>query len=207
MEKMIADPENYFKRFIPSRTSLLKHLEQEALTQEIPIVGPVVGELLYILVRVCGAKRILELGTATGYSGIFLAQACEETDGQLTTIEMSPGLALRAQRNFEKSGLEHRVDIRLGECQEVMAEMQHQDEPYDFIFMDIDKEYYGPVLPICQRLLKPGGLLLADNTGFNDAREFNKMIVESGEWRSVHLYAFLPQHSPEHDALCLALRI
>jgi predicted O-methyltransferase YrrM len=207
MQKMITNPDHYFKTFIPSRSSLLINLEEEASAEEIPIVGPVVGELLYILARVCGAKRIIELGTATGYSGIYLAQACQEADGQLTTIEMSPDLAIRAQRNFEKAGLEQRVDIRIGECHAVMGDMQQKKEVHDFIFMDIDKEYYASALPLCHQLLKPAGLLLVDNAAFNDAREFNQLIAESTEWKSVHLYALLPQHSPEHDALCLALRI
>jgi predicted O-methyltransferase YrrM len=207
MEKMIQAPDQYFKGFIPSRNALLMALEKESFAEEIPIVGPVVGELLYILARVCNAKRILELGTATGYSSIYLAQACEETDGQLTTIDMSPELVNRAQQNFEKANLTSRVNIREGECQTVMEAMKQNNECYDFIFMDIDKEYYASALPLCQALLKSGGLLLVDNAAFNDSREFNQMIAENRAWRSVHLYALLPQHSPEHDALCLAVRI
>jgi hypothetical protein len=72
---MIPDMENYFRGFIPRRDALLRELEEEAKRESIPIVGPVVGELLYILARMSGAKNILELGTATGYSGIYLARA------------------------------------------------------------------------------------------------------------------------------------
>ncbi len=72
---MIPDLENYFRNLVPPRTELLRRLEAEAEQEHIPIVGPVVGELLFILARVMGARRILELGTATGYSAIYLAQA------------------------------------------------------------------------------------------------------------------------------------
>ena len=68
MSPMIPDPEAYFRQFIPPRDALLLDLESEAAKEEIPIVGPVVGELLFLLARITHAKRILELGTATGYS-------------------------------------------------------------------------------------------------------------------------------------------
>ena len=206
MEKMIADPVAYFQSFVPSRSPILCNMEEEAQKEDIPIVGPVVGELLYILARITQARRILELGTATGYSGIYLAQACLENGGQLTTIEMNPDLAVEARHNFEKAGVAAQVDIRRGESRQVMAAMASAAEQFDFIFMDIDKEFYAPALPLCRQLLNPGGFLLADNAAFNDARDFNQAISSSRHWRSVHLYALLPQHSPEHDALCLALR-
>ena len=82
MSRMIPDPEGYFRKFVPSRDSLLLEMEEEARQEGIPIVGPVVGELLYILVCASGAVQILELGTATGYSAIYLARACDELNGR-----------------------------------------------------------------------------------------------------------------------------
>jgi len=75
MPDLIDNPEEYFRQFLPKRDQLLIELEEEARREEIPIVGPIVGELLHILARVTQARRILELGTATGYSTIFLARA------------------------------------------------------------------------------------------------------------------------------------
>ena len=77
---------------------------------------------------------------------------------------------------------------------------------FDLIFLDIEKLDYVKVLPECQRLLKKGGLLVADNVGFKDPEEFNQTITEHKAWRSIPLFSFLPLHSPENDALCLALR-
>ena len=85
-----------------------------------------------------------------------------------------------------------------------MAEMTG---PFDFIFMDIDKESYLPALPHCRRLLKLGGLLFTDNVGFAGADPFNREIFASEDWRTVNLLGFLPFHSPEQDGLSLALRI
>ena len=77
----------------------------------------------------------------------------------------------------------------------------------DMVFMDIEKEDYLGMLPHCTRIVRPGGLLLADNVGFADADPFNRALYESPSWRSVSLYAFLPEHSPEMDGLCMAARI
>jgi len=79
-------------------------------------------------------------------------------------------------------------------------------ESFNFIFLDIEKQDYVQVLPDCQRLLIKGGLLVADNVGFKDADEFNRTIAGYGAWKSIPLLAFWPLHSPENDALCLALR-
>jgi len=81
MSDIIDHPETYFRRFLPEREPLLLELEEEAKREDIPIVGPFVGELLHILARVTRAERILELGTATGYSTIFLARAFSSDSG------------------------------------------------------------------------------------------------------------------------------
>ena len=204
MSVMTPNLDEYFRKFVPSKDSLLSELETEALKEEIPIIGPVVGELLSILVTATQAKRILELGTATGYSAIFLARGCEAVNGKVITLEMSPGLAERARSNFRKAGIEYSTEVMSGDARELMSNM---NEPFDFIFLDIDKEYYLDVLEQCHRLLKSGGLLFVDNVGFKDADNFNQAIFRHPGWRSVHLLSFLPFHSPEKDGLCLALRI
>ena len=163
-----------------------------------------VGELLYILAGTSRAERILELGTATGYSAIFLARSFASDRGRLVTIDHDPDMAVRAETNFQRAGLDGQIDIIIGDVQEKLSEM---NEFFDFIFLDIDKEHYAAVLPDCHRLLEPGGLLIADNTGFKDADPFNRLIFKSSEWKSVNFFAYLPFHSPEKDGLCLAMRL
>ena len=204
MPDLIDNPEEYFRQFLPKRDQLLIELEEEARREEIPIVGPIVGELLHILARVTQARRILELGTATGYSTIFLARAFASTRGRLVTIDKDTHMAARAKINFHRAGLDQQIDIVVGDSQEKLSEM---DKSFDLVFLDIDKEYYASVLPHCRRLLKKGGLLIADNVGFKDADPFNRLIFKSSEWRSVNLFAYLPLHSPEKDGLCLASRL
>jgi predicted O-methyltransferase YrrM len=203
MSDMVEHPERYFREFIPARDQLLLNLEQDAREKEIPIIGPVVGELLYLLVCTAEPKRILELGTATGYSGIYLAKGCAPYGGRLVTIEKDPALAEQARSNFEKAGILKHIDIIVGD---VFMESAKLKETFDLVFLDIDKTDYIRVLDRCRHLLRRNGLLFADNVGFKGADEFNKEISRSSHWRSVHLYSLLPHHSPEKDGLCLAIR-
>ncbi len=204
MSPMIPDLEGYFQGFIPSRDELLLKLEQEAQEEGIPIVGPVVGELLFILARATAAANILELGTATGYSTIYLGRGCAASNGQVLTLELDADMARRARRNFATAGLADRLEVRVGQALDLLPTLTG---PFDLIFMDIDKESYLPALPFCYHLLKVGGLLITDNVGFSGADAFNREIFRQRQWRTVHLLSFLPHHSPEKDGLSLALRV
>jgi len=204
MSQLIDQPEKYFKDLIPARDELLLALEAEAKQENIPIVGPVVGELLFILAGATRAQSILEVGTATGYSAIYLARACEPVNGRVVTLEHDSSRASRARQNFQKAGLGDRVDVRVADALQTLNRL---DGEFDMIFIDIEKKDYIKALPDCHRLLRKGGLLVADNVGFKDADEFNHAIADHPAWRSVSLFSYLPLHSPEHDALCLALRL
>jgi predicted O-methyltransferase YrrM len=203
MSKIVNEPEAYFRGFSRKDDPLLRELELEAEREHIPIVGPVVGELLFILSRVCSARSILELGTATGYSTIFLARACALNDGAVTSLEHDPALAARARKNLGRAGLADQAKIV---CGDAFAELSRMQGGFNLIFMDIDKADYSRALPECHRLLRPQGLLVADNVAFPDADPFNRAVFSDGGWRPVSLLAFLPGHSPERDGLCLALR-
>ena len=203
MSQMMPHLESYFRGFVPRRDELLQEMEIEAKAENIPIVGPVVGELLFLLTRATGAVSILELGTATGYSAIHLARGCLP-NGRVVSLEWDEAMAARARANFARAGLSRQIEVRVGEAVKLMAELSG---PFDFIFMDIDKESYLPALPHCRRLLKLGGLLFTDNVGFAGADSFNREIFAAADWRTVNLLGFLPFHSPEQDGLSLALRV
>ena len=124
-----------------------------------PIVGAAEGSLLYILARAIGARRVLELGTAIGYSGSWLARALPDR-GELVTVERNPGTADIARRNFEAVGVADKVRVEVGEATEVLPRLRG---PFDMVFNDIDKAHYLAVLPHCLRLVRVGGLLVTDN--------------------------------------------
>ncbi len=203
MSAIVDNPDAYFSQFVPKRDKLLLELEAEAQRDAIPIVGPVVGELLFILAHVCGAKRILELGTATGYSTIFLASACDDVAGRVVTLEQDEAIAEKALNNFKKAGLQHRIELRV--C-DALQELATLDTFFDLIFMDIEKEDYLRALPHFRNCIRKGGLLVVDNVAFKGADGFNRAIVEQADWRSVSLFSYLPHHSPEYDGICLAMR-
>jgi predicted O-methyltransferase YrrM len=204
MSALVDYPEDYFRALVPSRDALLRELEEEAAAEGIPIVGPVVGQLLQILALFAGAERILELGTATGYSGLYLARACKERGGSLLTLESDPRLAERARSTFRRDGAQNRVQVMEAEGVRAMRDMEA--DSFDLAFLDIDKESYEPALDQLSRVVRRFGLLVADNTGFSESSDFNRVIQNDPRWRCVQLLTFLPEHSPEYDGLCLAVR-
>jgi predicted O-methyltransferase YrrM len=123
-------------------------------------ITPDTGRLLAILVRASGARRLLEVGTSNGYSTIWLAWAAQGTDGEVTTIERSQAKAALARGNIERAGLSERVSVRVGQAGEVLAALAG---PFDFIFLDADRESYPAYLDRILSLLRPGGLLVTDN--------------------------------------------
>ena len=123
------------------------------------MVGEVEGRFLEFLVRSTGAKRVLELGTFTGYSSLSLARGLSE-GGRVVTCDVNEETTAIARRYAEEAGLADRIEYRLGPGLETLADLEG---PFDLIFVDADKEnylnYYEAVLP----MLAPDGLLLADN--------------------------------------------
>ena len=148
MSKIVDNPESYFRNLIPPRDELMKALEIQAERERIPIIGPVLGELMYILVFATKARKILELGTATGYSAIYLARACEAANGLVTTIENNYSMAEQAEQNFQQAGVADRIQIRVGDASELISQLQGE---FDFIFLDIEKQEYIKLLPDCHR--------------------------------------------------------
>lgn len=203
MSVMVENPTAYFSQWICDRSELLRAMEQEAADQGIPIVGPVVGRLLYLLARLSKAGRILELGTATGYSAIFMGAACRENPGRIISLEIDSAMAERARHNIARAGLTDFVEVR---CEDALRALAAFDQHVDMIFMDVEKQDYAKLLPMLTKIMQPNGLLVADNTGFKDAHRFNAMIHEDRMWTSVNLWAFLPGHSPTRDGLCIAVR-
>ena len=106
----------------PGGTACSWNWNGEAQAEGIPIVGPVVGELLFILARTTGAANILELGTATGYSALHLARGCQPAGGRVVTLEWDEAMAARARANFARAGLAQQIEVRVGDALQLMAD-------------------------------------------------------------------------------------
>lgn len=121
------------------------------------------GQFLMLLARSLGARRILELGTLAGYSSIWLARALPE-DGRLVTLELNPRHAAIAQQNIARAGLGHKVEIRVGAALEGLAQAAAANEaPFDFIFIDADKQNSVGYFEEALRLARPGTVIVMDN--------------------------------------------
>jgi predicted O-methyltransferase YrrM len=125
----------------------------------LPLVDAEVGALLRVMATSIGAARVLEIGTAIGYSGIWLAGALPP-DGMLLTLEMDEERAREARDNFARAGLADRVSVIVGDAKLKLAKVSG---PFDLIFQDGDKQLYTPLLDRLVALLRPGGLLVTDN--------------------------------------------
>ena len=121
------------------------------------------GKLLHLLVRLQGARTILEVGTLGGYSTIWLARALP-ADGRLVTLELDPTHAEVASANIARAGLVARVEVRVGPASESLSRLTQEGvEPFDMVFIDADKEGYPDYLDWALRLTRPGSLIVADN--------------------------------------------
>ncbi len=118
------------------------------------------GRLLRLLTEAAGAKNVVEIGTSTGYSGLWLSLALRQTGGRLTTFEIDPGRAATAREFFRKAGLDRQATVVIGDAHQTLATLK---DPIDVVFMDADKEGYVDYLKRLMPLLKPGGVILAHN--------------------------------------------
>jgi predicted O-methyltransferase YrrM len=150
--------------FLPSDSALVETLSQSAAADLPPInVAPNQGKLLELLAKMRRSRRILEIGTLGGYSTIWLARALP-SDGHLVTLELEPLHAEVARKNIDRSGLGPLVDIRVGPATKSLQDLIDGDaEPFDFIFIDADKDAYPKYLELSLHLSRPGTVIVADN--------------------------------------------
>lgn len=184
----VAEVEDYLYDMLPPRDEVLAGMEAEASRDHVAIVGPAVARVLYQLAVISGAKKIFEMGSAIGYSTIWLARAVGE-GGRVIYTDGDPKRAEKARRNFDRAGVAPRITVRIGDALEILSE---QKELYDIIFNDVDKTDYPRVLRLALPRLKSGGLFITDNVLWSgkltkpnpDAQtkailEFNKLIYGS----------------------------
>jgi predicted O-methyltransferase YrrM len=149
---------------VPSDPALDAAIEASNAAGLPPIaVTPAQGKLLYLLARLLGARRILEIGTLGGYSTIWLARALPG-DGRIITIESEPRHAGVARANIARAGLAARADLRLGPALEILPQIAAEAEgPFDLSFIDADKANIPSYFKHALKLSRPGSLIIVDN--------------------------------------------
>ena len=138
---------------------------REGKAEGLPIVFPETGALLHALVRLTGARRVLEIGTAIGYSTLWMATALP-VDGQVISLERHADRAARARAHAVEAGLGDRVHVMIGDASRFLHKIAG---PFDLIFQDGDKAGYLTLLDRLAALLRPGGVLVADNVLWSGA--------------------------------------
>jgi caffeoyl-CoA O-methyltransferase len=186
------DVDKYIYDLLPERDAVVKEMEAYAAEHRVPIIGPAVARLLTLLVQVSGARRIFEMGSAIGYSTIWLARAAG-TKAKVFYTDGNPENARRAQEHFRKAGVAKRINVQVGDALELVKKTPGK---FDFIFNDINKHQYPDALRAALPKLQRGGLFVTDNTlwsgkaaqpaGAEDSdtrgvQEFNRLVYASKE--------------------------
>ena len=160
-------------------TPVMRALREETAGHEWAVmqISPEQGALMALLVELTGATRALEVGVFTGYSALVVATAMG-VDGRLTALDIDPDYSATARRFWADAGVAERIELRLGDARESLAALRAEglDGSYDIAFIDADKSGYDIYYEHCLALLRPGGLVLIDNT-FHMGQ-----IAEPGRW-------------------------
>jgi predicted O-methyltransferase YrrM len=194
--------EAYMLGLLPKRDSVLARMEDEADRENIPIIGPHEGALLSLLVRIAGAKRVLELGTATGYSGIWLLRGTD--GGVLTTYEVDGKRAARARANFAEAGLGKQALVLE---QDAVGGLEKLQDRFDACFIDLlnsfpSEDVTRRVVELCIERLDEGALLIADNA----LRQGDVVNPENQQTRNVVLYNQVIGKHPRLESVVIPIR-
>ena len=192
------DVEEYLYGLLPERDAVINEIEDYAAAKDVPIIGPAVARLLALLVQVSGAKRIFEMGSAIGYSTIWLARAAGPK-GKVIYTDGSPENAKRAKEYFKRGGVSKRIDVQVGDALELVKKAPGK---FDLIFNDVNKTQYPGAMRAALLKLKKGGLFITDNTLWSGKaarpaapddgdtlgiQEFNRLVYASKELYPVML--------------------
>lgn len=163
----------YIRKTIKGNDGILAEMEEFARINHVPIIQPEVAKLLLVLGKVHKPRKILEVGTAIGYSSILLSSVLQP-GGRLDTIERYELMADRAKDNIKRAGREDVISIMVGDALEVLKCL---DKKYDMIFLDAAKGQYPEFLPDCLRMLEKGGLMVSDNVLYKGMVATDELVV------------------------------
>ena len=151
--------QKYLDSLLPPRDAVLRDMERYAAEHNTPIVGPACARAIHELARAIKARRIFEMGSAIGYSTMWLARAAGPK-GTVYYTDSNPENARRAEAYLRRGGVLNRVKLLIGNALELLKATPGQ---FDMIFNDVDKPYYPAVLRLAAPRIRPGGLLVTDN--------------------------------------------
>ncbi|HVT57754.1 MAG TPA: O-methyltransferase [Thermoanaerobaculia bacterium] len=152
------EQESYLERLLPPRDSILREMEEQAARENIPISDPEVGQLLSVLARAAGARRIVEVGTAIGYGALCMARGAPQA--KVYTVDIDPARLTAARGYLTRAGVEERVELLEGPALDVLPSLTG---PFDLAYIDGVKLEYRRYLDLLLPRLRIGGMVVADN--------------------------------------------
>lgn len=183
------------------------HMEKEALRDEVPVIRRATRDLLRYLLRVKEPRRVLEVGTAIGYSALCMKECLPDT-ARITTIEKVEMRLEKARENLKKYDGRGQIRLVEGDACEVLKSMAQRQDSYDFIFMDAAKGQYLNFLPDIMKILEPGGLLISDNI-LHDCDILESRYAVTRRDRTIHSrmreYLYTITHMSQLETICLSL--
>ena len=185
----------------------LRQLEKKALSEYVPIIKKPTQSLLRFLIQNNKPDQILEVGTAVGFSSIFMSQFIGE-HAHITTIEKMEERIVQAKDNRKKAGKDEQITILEGDAAVILKELKEKENVYDMIFMDAVKGQYLNFLPDIFDLLKPGGLLVSDNV-LQDGDIIESRYAVTRRNRTIHCrmreYLYELTHSDSFETVVLPI--
>lgn len=171
----------YIRSLESPEREIIEEIEKEALQGNVPIIRKETQSFLKVLLGMKQPKKVLEIGTAVGFSAILMCEYLSE-DAKITTVENYDKRIPIARENFRRAGKENKIQLIEGDAMEVLKELTG---PFDFIFMDAAKAQYIHYLPEVLRLLPSGGVLLTDNV-LQDGDVIESRYVVERRNRTIH---------------------
>ena len=197
--------EVFFDSLRPDYPDYLNALEKEALRTEVPIIRRATRDILRYLLKTKKPKRVLEVGTAIGYSALFM-QYCLPPESEITTIEKVEMRLVEARKNLEKYDDKNQITLLEGDATEVLQQLCEKEETFDFIIMDAAKGQYLSFLPNVLQLLEIGGTLVSDNT-LHDRDVIESRYAVTRRDRTIHArmreYLYRLMHHEQLETICL----
>ncbi len=180
---MIVDERitSYIHSLIPDEQGVIGEIEQNALQEEVPIIRKETKEWIKTMLLIKKPLRVLEVGTAVGFSAIYMSRFLPE-EGHITTIENWEPRIQKAKENFAKAGVADKITLLEGDAAEILKDLTGH---YDFIFMDAAKGQYIHYLPDVIRLLAKDGVLISDNV-LQDGDILNSRYIVERRNRTIH---------------------
>jgi caffeoyl-CoA O-methyltransferase len=156
---LVPAMEGYLNALLPPRDPILREMERYAEKHKVPIVGPACARVIYQLARSIQAQRVFEMGSAIGYSTLWLARAVGP-NGTVYYTDSDPANARRAEESFRRAGVLDRVRLLVGDALELFESTEGQ---FDVVFNDVHKLQYPKVLQLVTPRVRPGGIFITDN--------------------------------------------